>query len=134
MRITADANVLVRSIIGDHPGQTAVARATLKTAGRIAIPLPALCELVWVLDRTYRRKPAEIATMIRVLLSESRVDVDGAAVDAGLAMLDAGGDFADGVIAFEGKRLGGNVFVTFDRQAAKLVQAAGGDVEWLPSA
>jgi predicted nucleic-acid-binding protein len=45
--------------------------------------------------------------------------------------MDAGGDFADGVIAFEGRRLGGDVFLTFDRQAAKLIAAAGGAVELL---
>ena len=133
MNITADANVLIRTIIGDHPGQTAAARAALKGADRVAMPLPALCEVVWVLGRTYRKKPAEIASVIRVLLNDARVDVDAAAVNAGLAMLDAGGGFADGVIAFEGKRLGGDVFVTFDRQAARLVQAAGGDVALLAS-
>ena len=35
--------------------------------------------------------------------------VDRPAVDAGLALFKAGGDFADGVIAFEGHRLGGSI-------------------------
>jgi len=39
-------------------------------------------------------------------------------------MLDAGGDFADGVIAHEGAWLGGT-FVSFDRQAVTLLQAQG---------
>ena len=45
------------------------------------------------------------------------------AVLAGLALLENGGDFADGVIAFEGEQLGGQEFVTFDQQAAKLLKA-----------
>ncbi len=45
--------------------------------------------------------------------------------EAGLAVLEAGGDFADGVIAFEGSRLGADVFVSFDRRAAKAVASIG---------
>lgn len=125
MRITADANVLIRAIIEDHPAQTATARAALNNAERIAIPIPALCEFVWVLGRVYRKRPLEIATAVRVLLSDTKVDVDVSATEAGLAMLDAGGGFADGVIAFEGRRLGGDVFTTFDRKAANLLETAG---------
>ena len=47
---------------------------------------------------------------------------DDALADAGLAMLRAGGDFADGVIAFEGDLLGGTEFVSFDQQAVKLLK------------
>jgi hypothetical protein len=36
--------------------------------------------------------------------------VDRLVVDAGLAVFEAGGDFADGVIAFEGGRQGGSIF------------------------
>jgi predicted nucleic-acid-binding protein len=56
---------------------------------------------------------------------------DAPAVEAGLAMLDAGGDFADGVIAFTGRQLGGNVFASFDRQAVELVSATGGETHLL---
>lgn len=35
------------------------------------------------------------------------VVLNGPAVEAGLSMLEAGGDFADGVIALDGQRLGG---------------------------
>jgi predicted nucleic-acid-binding protein len=47
------------------------------------------------------------------------------AVEAGLAVLDQGGDFADGAIAFEGHWLGGEEFVSFDKQAVKLLKAQG---------
>jgi predicted nucleic-acid-binding protein len=40
-------------------------------------------------------------------------------------MLDAGGDFADGVIAYEGKWLGGETFVSFDKKAVGLLSAHG---------
>jgi predicted nucleic-acid-binding protein len=42
-----------------------------------------------------------------------------------LAVLDAGGDFADGVIAFEGDWLGGEMFVTFDKKASRILASQG---------
>ena len=43
-----------------------------------------------------------------------------------MALLAAGGDFADGVIAYEGNWLGGDAFASFDKQAVRLVEAQGG--------
>ena len=40
-------------------------------------------------------------------------------------LLDAGGDFAEGVIGFVGQWLGGETFVSFDRKAVKLVEGQG---------
>jgi predicted nucleic-acid-binding protein len=51
--------------------------------------------------------------------------VDRPAVEAGLAFLDHGGDFADGVIAHQGYELGGDVFVSFDKNAVGLVEEIG---------
>ncbi len=53
------------------------------------------------------------------------VAVNRPAVEAGLAVLDEGGDFADGVIAYEGAWLGASTFVSFDRKAVSLIQAKG---------
>jgi predicted nucleic-acid-binding protein len=50
---------------------------------------------------------------------------DKGAVEAGLAMLEAGGDFADGVIAYSGRWLGGETFVSFDKEAVRLLAAQG---------
>jgi predicted nucleic-acid-binding protein len=40
-------------------------------------------------------------------------------------MLKAGGDFADGLIAYEGAWLGGDTFVSFDKQAVSLLSDQG---------
>jgi predicted nucleic-acid-binding protein len=45
------------------------------------------------------------------------------AVEAGLAVLDAGGDFADGVIAYEGDWLGAEEFVSFDSKAVSVLKS-----------
>jgi predicted nucleic-acid-binding protein len=81
--------------------------------------------------RGYGRSAAEVAAAIRNLIAGASVLVDRPAVEAGLAILDLGGDFADGVIAFEGRRLGGSVFTSFDREAVGLVEATGGETKLL---
>jgi predicted nucleic-acid-binding protein len=77
----------------------------LRDADVIAVTASALCEFVWVMARGYKRTSGEILGMIRNLLEGATVRVDRPAIEAGLVILEAGGDFADGVIAFEGGRL-----------------------------
>ncbi|MDR3518081.1 MAG: type II toxin-antitoxin system VapC family toxin [Azospirillaceae bacterium] len=134
MRITADTNVLVRVAIDDDPRQSAIAAEALRTAESIVVTLPALCEFAWVLSRGYKISKSEIALSIRRLVESATVTVDRPAVDAGLSMLEAGGDFADGVIAFEGRRLGGVVFTSFDVNAVRLIKAMGAETHLLPQA
>jgi predicted nucleic-acid-binding protein len=125
MRIAADTNILVRAIMADDPAQAALAQAELAAAERVAVTLPTLCELAWVLARGYRVPRAEIAVTLRRLIGSATVATDRPAAEAGLRLLEAGGDFADGVIAFEGRRLGAETFVTFDTAAAALLGAQG---------
>lgn len=125
MKITADTNVLVRAAVPDDPEECRLAATALREADKVAVTLPTLCEFVWVLARGYKKTPGEIGLALRRLVGSATVAVDRPAVDAGLALLEAGGDFADGVIAFEGRRLGSEVFVTFDRKAASLIGATG---------
>jgi predicted nucleic-acid-binding protein len=124
-KFTLDTNVLVRLAVLDDAKQARVAAAVIRSADLLAIPLPVLCEFVWVLGRGYRKSPAEIASAIRRLLNSNKVTLNRPAVDAGLAILEAGGDFADGAAAYEGQWLGGSEFVTFDRKAATLLPKHG---------
>lgn len=109
MNITADTNVLVRALVGDDPAQAAEATRVLRE----------------VLKRVYGFAVADIAAAIRSLLAAGTVHLDRQAVVAGLALLEAGGDFADGVIAHQGQWLGGETFVSFDRQAVALLRGQG---------
>jgi predicted nucleic-acid-binding protein len=97
----------------------------LKDAALIAVALPCLCEWVWVLLRVYGFQAAEAAAAVRALLTTANVEMNRPAAEAGLAVLEAGGDFADGVIAYEGHWLGGETFVSFDKKAVKLLAAQG---------
>ena len=131
MRIIADTNVLVRAVVRDDEKQARAAAAILSKAGAIAIPTATLCEFVWVLRKLYGFTRAEVIAALRALLDAANVAVDGPASEAGLAMLEAGGDFADGVIAFEGQRLGGETFVSFDKKAVALVSKLGSEARVL---
>ena len=125
MKLAVDTNVLVRAVMRDHPAQAKAAAKVLNDAELIAIALPCLCEFVWVLRRSYKLEAADAASAIRALLRTQNVTLNRPAVEAGLAVLDAGGDFADGVIAYEGSWLGGETFVSFDKQAVALLKAQG---------
>jgi predicted nucleic-acid-binding protein len=125
MKITADTNVLVRALAGDDERQSKIAQAELKKAEVVALALPALCELVWLLSQGYKIPSSEIAEAIRRLMNGANVVVNRPAAEAGLALLDAGGDFADGVIAYEGNWLGADSFISFDKKAVKLIEAQG---------
>ena len=125
MKISVDTNVLVRAVLQDDVSQGEAAATLLRSASLIAVSLPCLCELVWVLRRGAKLSVADVALTIRDLLGAGNVVMNRPAVEAGLAVLEAGGDFADGIMAYEGEWLGGETFVSFDRQAVALLTQQG---------
>jgi predicted nucleic-acid-binding protein len=125
VKITADTNVLVRAVTADDAVQSPLAQRLLVEAELVAISLPSLCEFCWVLDRVYGFGGSDIARAIRAFLAADNVAVDIPGVEAGLAILEAGGDFADGLIAHEGKWLGAERFASFDKKAVALLHQAG---------
>ena len=125
MKIAVDTNVLVRAVVRDDPKQARVAAKVLTDAELIAVATSCLCEFVWVLQRVYDFQPSDVATAIRALLAAANVEANRPAIEVGLSVLEAGGDFADGVIAYEGNWLGGETFVSFDKKAIALLTAQG---------
>lgn len=125
MKVTVDTNVLVRAVVQDDPVQARRAAAVLRDASLVAVALPALCELVWVLRKVYGFDVEDVAQALRALMATANVAMNRPAAAAGLAILEAGGDFADGVIAYEGNWLGGEAFVSFDKKAVRLLAAQG---------
>ncbi len=125
MKITADTNLLIRAAVQDDRSQARRASKALQDAQIVAIPVPVLCEFVWVLRRGYKKSASEISDAIRRLMATAKVVMNRPAVEAGLSVLEAGGDFADGVIAYEGAWLGAEEFLSFDAEAAPLLQSQG---------
>jgi len=125
MKITADTNVLVRAAVQDDLHQAKRAAKILQEADLVAVPIPVLCELVWVLRRGYKKSLSDISRAIHRLMNGGNVVMNRPAVEAGLSVLDAGGDFADGIIAYEGDWLGAEELVSFDSRAVSILQAQG---------
>jgi predicted nucleic-acid-binding protein len=131
MKVTVDTNVLVRAVVRDDKRQADAAAKLLRSADLVAVAVSSLCELVWVLRRAYGFSAIETAAAIRALIGAGNVAVDRPTVAAGLSMLEAGGDFADGAIAYEGRWLGAEMFVSFDRKAVEMLRKKGQSVRLL---
>ena len=125
MKISVDTNVLARAVLQDDVKQGRTASKILKDASLIAVSLPCLCELVWILRRGAKLSKEDVALTLRDLLDAGNVVMNRPAVETGLAILEAGGDFADGIMAYEGNWLGGEIFVSFDKQAIELITRQG---------
>jgi len=115
-----DTNVLVRYITRDDPGQERAASRFLDSARTRSEPIfvnvIVLCELVWVLGRTYEYSRAEITAVVERLLATEQIVVEDADL-AWLALSDfkaSKADFADCLIGRKNLRLGCDATATFD--------------------
>jgi predicted nucleic-acid-binding protein len=134
VKIAVDTNIMLRALIEDDPRQAADAKQVLEQATLIAIPVPVFCEIAWTMRRLYKRDAVDIADAIEAILAVATVVTDRSAVEAGLRVLRRGGDFADGAIAWQGEALGGEVLMTFDRQAIGILTAEGMAAQVPPTA
>jgi len=122
--IGLDSNVLIRYFVKDDPAQTRVAVSLIHSLSPLEpgwVGLVALAELVWVLNRIYKLKKAEIAAILAKLLASKEVVVEqNEMAHVALQLYLAGGaDFPDGLIALSAKAAGCSRTVTFDRKAAR---------------
>lgn len=120
MKVSLDTNVVVRLLVVDDERQATAARALLEDADRIVISTIVLCETAWVLARTYRFSSNELAGALRRFINLPGLELDRPAAEAGLQMLEAGGDFADGCTLFEARRSRCDQLATFDKVFAGL--------------
>ena|SRR5579863_9742059 len=125
MKMIADSNILIRAAVRDHARQARIAAGVLRDAESIMVPLASVCEFVAVLRRVYKFGGEDIRAALRALLDAGNVEINRPAVEAGMAVMCAGGDFTDGVIAYEGRWMGGDNFVSFDKQAFPVTAVLG---------
>ena len=127
MNVVIDTNILLRYTVGDDVAQAATAERIIETSTEVVIPTQVFCEYVWTLRSRYKQSMKAIAEAIRAIVATERIIVNDDEVQAGLLMMDDGGDFADGVTAYVGSRMasGPTVFVSFDRQAVRLLTSRG---------
>jgi predicted nucleic-acid-binding protein len=131
MKLIADTNVLLRAVLDDDAVQSPASRLALSSADQVVISRHAFCEMVCLLRQRYKMPKAAINKVIHGYLEADNVLTDASAVQAGLEAMNAGADFADGVIAYEGRWLDGETFVSFDKKAVEAMAKLGQKVKLL---
>jgi predicted nucleic-acid-binding protein len=119
--IGLDANILVRYLTRDDPGQFAKAAALIETAADRDEPLligtAVLCELTWVLDSVYEYSRNDIALTLDRILATAQFEVDRHD-EVRQALTDfraSKADFSDALIGRLHRSLGASHTATFDR-------------------
>jgi predicted nucleic acid-binding protein len=123
--LAVDTNVIVRYLTGDHPKQSARARALVDGAD-VFVCTTVLLETEWVLRSVYGFAPAQVCKALRAFAGLARVSLEDAALAAmALDRMEGGMDFADALHL--GRADACDAFVTFDQQFMKAAQAVGAE-------
>lgn len=123
--IGIDTNILVRYIAQDDASQSARATRFIENECSAAAPgfvgLIVLVEVVWVSESCYGATRAEVAEIVRRLLSIKQLVVQDAEIAwKALRRFESGkADFADCLIERSANAAGCSRVMTFDKQAAK---------------
>jgi predicted nucleic-acid-binding protein len=123
--IALDTNLLVRLLTNDDPRQSAKVEAWLQ--GNATPKSPAyvdhivLCELAWVLERSYAYSRSQVHTALAALLEQDhlRVESPGLVRQSLLKFANGPADFSDYLLAVRAHAAGYWPVLTFDTRAAK---------------
>ena len=120
--IAFDTNMLVRTVVADHPEQVAIVRRLI-AQDTVFVSRTVLMETEWVLRARYMKTRAEIQAFLAALLEvENTVVEESVAVAHALDWYAQGADFAD---ALHLAVCGAAVMQTFDRDFCKAARDAG---------
>jgi predicted nucleic acid-binding protein len=107
-----DTNVIVRYLTGDHPQQSAHARAVID-AGDVFVSKTVLLETEWVLRSVYGYGRARVAERLRAFAGLPGIMLeDPALAIQALGWLEQGLDFADALHLASAR--GCDALITFD--------------------
>lgn len=123
--IGLDTNILVRFLVQDDPEQSARARALIEKAIDSETPCfvseVVLCEMVWVLERSYKTRRFDIGRILGHLLRARHLTFTSLErLFAALESYHTGnGDFADYLIQEHSRAEGCEAIATFDGDLLK---------------
>jgi predicted nucleic acid-binding protein len=121
--LAVDTNLIVRYLTGDHPRQSAKARAVIDGED-VFISTTVVLETEWVLRSVYGFDSTQVCAALRGFAGLPRVSLeDPALVAAALDRAVQGLDFADALHLGRAQDRGD--FVTFDQQLIRAARAAG---------
>jgi predicted nucleic-acid-binding protein len=119
--IALDTNILIRILVRDDPGQTALAERLLQEAldaGETCfISDPVLCEVEWVLESSYRAKKGEILAAMQELLAGDLFVFEDREIlhQAIVRYQESKADFSDCLIGAKARAKGARTTYTFER-------------------
>ena len=125
--IALDTNLLVRLLTNDDPRQAAKVEAWLRDNATPKTPAyvdhVVLCELGWVLERSYGYDRAEVHAALAALLEQDHLKVESPGLVRQALMMYADGpaDFSDYLLAVRAQAAGYSPVLTLDKKAAKTV-------------
>ena len=124
--IGIDTNVIVRYIVQDDPEQSKAATRLIEQACTIDNPgfinQIVLCELVWVLRRSYKQDKANIYHVIEQILQTDRFLIEDIQLvwKALQAFKESRADFADCLLGQKNLQAGCDYTATLDDAASQL--------------
>jgi predicted nucleic-acid-binding protein len=121
--LAIDTNLIVRYLTGDHPRQSASARALIDGQPVFA-SITVMLEVEWVLRSAYGYRRPDVARALRAFAGLPTVTVeDDAVVATALDLAEKGMDFADTLHLGKSAHCSG--FASFDSKLVKAAKAAG---------
>ena len=124
--IVIDTNVLVRLVTDDDPMQAQLAQDALELAARAGKALMVvnivLCELIWVLMRSYGYSKPQCIDVLDRLLGFAGLNFESRklARNATTTWRASNADFADAMVGLVAVELGAEFVLTFDKKACTL--------------
>ena len=121
-----DTNVLVRYLAADDPRQTRLVEkefeASRENEELFFLSILVLCELVWVLERSFRQTKAEIVNVLEMVLDSDQFEIENDPIVrrcVGLYRVGKG-HFADYLIGEVAREHGCRDTLTLDRDLKNL--------------
>lgn len=122
--VVTDTNVLVRYLLNDDAHQNAIACQYLDNREiKCVIPMMVFCEIDWLLRKKVKIPRMEIIKSFERLTKKPNIVFDKQAFNMGLNFLKNGGDFADGLIAYQANIYDNATLLTFDKKAQTISQS-----------
>ena len=121
--LAIDTNLIVRYLTGDHPGQSAQAKALIDSED-VFVCTTVLLETEWVLRSVYDYTAPQLARALRAFAGLPHVTIEDTSQAAqALDWMDAGMDFADALHL--AKAQGCDAFESFDQRFARVANRLG---------
>ena len=118
-----DTNVLLRFILNDDAKQHAkVRKYFISNELLLYLPIMTLCETIWVIKDKMKIPRQSVIQILTALVEQNNILTANEAFDYGMKFLKSGGDFADGVIAYQTQCHDNAILLTFDKKSHKIAK------------